>query len=131
MRNAIRLFAPNKFVSHNARLLHHLSIVVFLLLPMGALRGENLSATVAVGACLPQLKSFSTIQGAVAASSSGGTVLVCPGTYPEQVVINTPLTLKGIVSGNHGAAVITVPASGLLLDCVPQLGHSWKAQPNT
>ena len=41
-------------------------------------------------------------------------MLACPGTYPEQVVINTPLTLKGVVSGNHGAAVITVPASGLV-----------------
>ena len=114
MRNAIRVFAPNKSVSHHAGLLHHLSIVLFLLLPMDAL---NLSATVAVGTCLPQLKSFSTIQAAVSASSpeesdqnegndGGKTVLVCPGTYPEQVVINTPLTLKGVVSGNHGAAVI-------------------------
>ena len=38
---------------------------------------------------------------------------VCPGTYPEQVTIAQPLTLKGISSGNAGQAVITVPGSGL------------------
>jgi len=43
----------------------------------------------------------------------GSTVLVCPGTYPEQVTIAQPLTLKGIAIGNAGQAVITVPASGL------------------
>jgi YVTN family beta-propeller protein len=35
LRNAIRLFAPNKSVPHHAGLLHNLSIVFFLLLPMG------------------------------------------------------------------------------------------------
>jgi YVTN family beta-propeller protein len=35
MRNAIRLFALNKSVQPHAGLLHHLSVVLFLLLPMG------------------------------------------------------------------------------------------------
>ena len=35
MRNAILLFSPNKSVPHHAGLLHHLSIVLFLLLSMG------------------------------------------------------------------------------------------------
>jgi hypothetical protein len=41
------------------------------------------------------------------------TVLVCPNTYPEQVTIAQPLTLKGISSGNAGQVVITVPGSAL------------------
>jgi hypothetical protein len=36
-----------------------------------------------------------TIQAAVDQVSSGGTVVVAPGTYDENVTINTPLTLRG------------------------------------
>lgn len=39
--------------------------------------------------------AFTTIQSAVNAAPAGGTVVVCPGTYHEQVVIGKPLTLKG------------------------------------
>jgi Protein of unknown function (DUF1565) len=38
---------------------------------------------------------FKTIQSAVNAASPGGTVVVCPGIYHEQVVINKPLSLAG------------------------------------
>jgi nitrous oxidase accessory protein NosD len=40
--------------------------------------------------------SYSTIQSAVDAASPGGTVVVCPGTYSENVVISSPLTLRGL-----------------------------------
>jgi nitrous oxidase accessory protein NosD len=39
--------------------------------------------------------AFKTIQSAVNAAPAGGTVVVCPGTYHEQVVIPKPLTLTG------------------------------------
>jgi Periplasmic copper-binding protein (NosD) len=39
--------------------------------------------------------AFKTIQSAVNAAPAGGTVVVCPGTYYEQVVIGKPLTLAG------------------------------------
>lgn len=39
---------------------------------------------------------YTSIGSAVAAASSGGTVVVCPGTYQEDVVIKKPLTLIGI-----------------------------------
>jgi hypothetical protein len=42
-----------------------------------------------------QTAKFSTISAAVASSSPGGTVWVCPGTYTEDVVISIPLTLIG------------------------------------
>jgi hypothetical protein len=38
---------------------------------------------------------FATITAAVAASKAGGTVVACPGTYREDVVIPIPLTLIG------------------------------------
>ena len=39
--------------------------------------------------------AFATIQSAVDTAPAGGTVIVCAGTYHEQVVISEPLTLTG------------------------------------
>jgi Right handed beta helix region len=39
--------------------------------------------------------NFATISAAVAASKAGGTVVACPGTYKEDVVVPIPLTLIG------------------------------------
>ena len=64
-----------------------------------------------VGTC--HAGSHSTIQDAVT-NSTAATIDVCPGTYPEQVTINRTVTLKGIVSGNGGAAIITSPSGGLV-----------------
>jgi len=40
--------------------------------------------------------------------------MVCPGSYPEQVIISQPLTLEGVTDGTGNAAVITVPGGGLV-----------------
>jgi hypothetical protein len=56
------------------------------------------------------LPNFNTIQAAVTAGSAGDTIVVCPGTYAEQVSVGKNLTLAG--SGN---AIIQAPAS-LLVD---------------
>ena len=69
---------------------------------------------VAVGSCKPSLPSYPTIQQAVNSVPSGTTIQVCPGQYPEQVVINKNLTVKGIVSGGQGAAIVTSPAGGMV-----------------
>ena len=45
------------------------------------------------GSC--QNPDFSTIQDGVNAAPSGGTVIVCPGTYAEDVLVNKPLNLLG------------------------------------
>lgn len=82
-----------------------------------SLLGQSLLATtVAVGpsTCKPTLVHFSTIQAAVNASPFGTTIDVCPGTYPEQVVISQPLTVQGITDGIGNAAVISVPGAGLV-----------------
>jgi Right handed beta helix region len=66
----------------------------------------------AVGTCLPKLPSYSTISQAVSNVPPGSIVEVCPGNYPEQVLITQPLTLEG-VSAAGSDAVVVVPAGGL------------------
>jgi hypothetical protein len=79
------------------------------------LAAKNSSAqAVAVGNCRPHLVSYSTISAAVAAVTPSSTVLVCPGTYPEQVTITQPLTLKGLNLGTGGNPIIAVPSGGLV-----------------
>jgi len=68
--------------------------------------------TVAVGNCRPGVTSYATISLAVAVATAGATVLVCPGTYPEQVTITTPLTLRGLSLVWGSNPVITVPVGG-------------------
>jgi hypothetical protein len=78
-----------------------------------ALSGYAFSATVAVGTCTT-LVHFATIQKAVNSVPPGSIIKVCPGTYPEQVVIAEDLTLEGIASPAGDAAVILPPATGLV-----------------
>ena len=68
-------------------------------------------------ACVkPAATHFTTIQAAVNVAPVGGTILVCPGTYAEQITITTPLTLKGVADpdanngAGAGAAIITASA---------------------
>jgi parallel beta-helix repeat protein len=46
---------------------------------------------------------YTTINAAVLAAQPGDTVRVCPGTYPEYVVVNKPLELVGARKGNAAA----------------------------
>lgn len=40
--------------------------------------------------------AYTSIQSAVNAAPRGGTVVVCPGTYTEDVIVSSPLTLRGL-----------------------------------
>ena len=64
-----------------------------------------------VGTCVSGTQ-FITIQEAVDAAAAASTVKVCPGTYPEQVMINKPLTLNGLALGR--SVVVVPPAGGLV-----------------
>ncbi|MGB9233595.1 MAG: right-handed parallel beta-helix repeat-containing protein [Terriglobales bacterium] len=68
--------------------------------------------TYAVGTCMPNLPYYTTISLAVSSVPPGSTIKVCPGSYPEQVLIAQPLTLEG-VPGASSAAVVVAPAGGL------------------
>jgi parallel beta-helix repeat protein len=54
---------------------------------------------------------FASIQAAVAAAPSGGTVKVCPGLYPETVTVQKPLTLTALRDWPSAAPCPTDPAS--------------------
>jgi parallel beta-helix repeat protein len=49
---------------------------------------------------------YTSIQAAVTAAPAGATISVCPGTYPETVRINKPLTIRGIRVGNENLVLI-------------------------
>ena len=72
------------------------------------------TAVVAVGNCQPKKTSFPTIQQALNATPPGAIIDVCPGPHPEQILVYQAVTLKGIASGNQGAAIITIPNGGLV-----------------
>jgi hypothetical protein len=87
-----------------------------------------LGLTVQVGTCEPQLQSFSTISAAVSGVPPGSTILVCPGTYAEQVTITQAVTLKGVTVGTANQALITVPSGGLVANTTSMFGESVAAQ---
>jgi hypothetical protein len=69
-------------------------------------------------ACVrPYSALYTKIQDAINVAPSGSKILVCPGTYAEQITIRTSLTLSGVTNtaGNTGAVVITAPQTGLLI----------------
>jgi hypothetical protein len=59
--------------------------------------------------------AYTSVQAAVDAAAPGGTVVVCRGTYTEDVVISQPLKLLG----THGAVIHGSPTTSLMCD---QLG---------
>ncbi len=98
------------------------------LVMLAALSGQAFSSTVAVGKCKPSLPQFTTIGAAVTAVPAGSTVDVCPGIYPEQVLITKNLTLIGVLSGTSYAAVVVPPAGGLVSNGSDILGRPVAAQ---
>jgi hypothetical protein len=74
---------------------------------------KTTAKTVQVGGCKTNLVSYGTIQSAVSAVPAGATVQICPTTYTEQVIINAPITLQGITSGQNQSVVLAVPMAGL------------------
>ena len=80
------------------------------------------ASTVGVGTCPQSYVNFSTIQAAINAAPAGSTIKVCPGNYPEQILITKKLTLEGILSGGQDATVIVPPAGGVQVNTNDQRG---------
>ncbi len=89
------------------------SVVLFAGIAVILAAQTSFGKTVAVGNCKSHLVSYSTISAAVAAAAPNSTVLVCPGTYPEQVTITQALNLKGLPDATGAWPVIAVPSGGL------------------
>lgn len=68
------------------------------------------AASYGVGGCNSKLVNFGTIQAAVSAVPAGSTIMICPGTYFEQVTISQPLTLKAATYNNSNRVIIAVAA---------------------
>jgi parallel beta-helix repeat protein len=91
--------------------LWHVELLTFVFLFLLAL--PSWAAPLIVGNCKSGTR-FTTIQAAVDFAAPGNTVQICPGVYPEQVVINKQLVVKGISAAGQGAPVIVAPATGLV-----------------
>lgn len=76
--------------------------------------GSAFAATVAVGTCQPGKVSFDSLDDAVNGVPDGSTILVCPGIYQEQIVINRSLTMKSVSNGNTSLVAIVPPPGGLV-----------------
>ena len=88
------------------------SATVFVLMCFGV--QNAMAATVQVGKCLIGPPHFSSIQSAVNASAAGTTIKVCPGNYPEQVVINKALVLIGVEGATGSTPVVIPPVGGIV-----------------
>ncbi len=77
-----------------------ITLIVVLAIPA-------MSQTLVVGTCKKANHHYTTIQAAVNAAPEDATVLVCPGTYAEQVFITTPLTLNNPTIAGPSSGVAT------------------------
>jgi pectin methylesterase-like acyl-CoA thioesterase len=68
-------------------------LVITMFLSTLSFAGTYVAYPVGSTNCDIKLVGYQTIQAAVIAVPAGSTIEVCPGTYPEQVVISKPLTL--------------------------------------
>jgi hypothetical protein len=71
-------------------------------------------AQLTVGTCKSAKNPYLTISSAVAAAPASGTIQICPGTYPEQLIITKPLSLVGLTIAGHPGVTITSPAGGVI-----------------
>ena len=93
-----------------------------VLIALFVIASQSLMASnVAVGTCMSGKPQFPTIQAAVNAVPPLSTINVCPGSYPEQVVITQPVTLAGVPGA--GQAIVTAPATGLVTNFLTLAGQ--------
>ncbi|MFL5236199.1 MAG: hypothetical protein ACJ8EL_01065 [Rhizomicrobium sp.] len=82
--------------------------------------------TLQVGTCKDAQVTFSTIQEAIDVAFVHDKITVCPGNYPEQVVITKTLTLTNVKGFDN--PVITVPAGGVVQNTTTLSGFPTAAQ---
>ena len=107
------MYGPIQLLHPGANIIMRLSI---LAVGLGSVFcASHASAhTIVVGTCEPSANSLPTIGAAVTAVGTNGVVKICPGTYPEQVVINRSMTLEGVSNSNSAYPSIVVPVAGLV-----------------
>jgi len=94
-----------------------IGVPVFLSFAFGA--GRLSAATHRVGPCSGS--QYGTIGAAITAAQPGDMIEICPGLYPEQLVVSKPLTLRGITANGYNRVLIQptlAPVSGLSTQAV-------------
>lgn len=76
--------------------------------------GSAHATVTVVGKCTSAIISYPTISEAIKETPEYGTIEVCPGTYPEQITIDKPVTVTGLVIPGQPGVTITAPATGLV-----------------
>jgi len=119
-------------VKTTARLTLYLYLLVLAFFAVQSAQAETLLVTPTGSTpCKSGLFSVPRIQEAVNSVAAGSTIYICPGNYPEQVVITKGITLVG-VSGNGatGAAAdgannptIVPPSAGLVVSAKDLYGN--------
>src|SRR5258706_15785091 len=102
-------------------------LLLFIAVPLLAVQ-PMMAGTLVVGSCKAKAPSFATISAAVGAAPAGSTILVCPGTYPEQVTIPQSLTVESVSASNQDLAVITGASNGLGANANSGFGQAIAAQ---
>jgi len=103
-------------------------LVTTMLLSTLSFAGTYVAYAVGSTSCDLKLVGYQTIQAAVNTVPSGSTIEVCPGTYPEQVVISKPLTLTAFTvaasEASNPEVLIQIPAGGATASVHdPIIGH--------
>jgi hypothetical protein len=101
-------------------------LIALVILAAFQVRPLHATAALEVGSCFEG--GYPTISAAVAAAPPGATIKICPGTYPEQIVISEPLTLQGFKFNNKDEVIVTVPSSGLSVNGFSALAGPVAAQ---
>jgi hypothetical protein len=82
-------------------------------LALAAFSARPAKAGIVVGQCIAGTQ-YNHIQDAVNAAPSGAVIKVCPGGYPEQILITKPLTLEGFINLGTEGALILPPSTGFV-----------------
>jgi PGF-pre-PGF domain-containing protein len=91
---------------------------LLILLLVGTVDGEVIQVTQSSG-CVPANLSFSSLKQAIASSSQGDTIVVCPGTYTlDGLVVDKPLSIHGYKLGTAVLNLTFLKYIGILSDYV-------------
>jgi hypothetical protein len=101
---------------------------VFLLALGAQLASGSTAITYEVGNCKPHFPTYTSISAALVATPPPNVVMICPGTYTEQIQITQPVTLEDVLVGDSAQVLIEPPSGGLVANTSDEFGNPIAAQ---